>query len=141
MLVVGAYLYQRPLQPPVKTNVVKTIPLSLGQDDVYDVASQAKSLEDAKPARESFEMENQTSENYRLLLQRDVQKSLSQNLKKPSNYRGMFGCDLHYSGNKLRELDCGNEVYARAVQLALEATGDDELSSPLTSDYVLEVKL
>lgn len=122
----------------MKTNVVKVVPLTIRTSDAEQV--DAKPLEVASHS-ESFEMENQTSENYRLLLQRDVQKSLIGHFKKPSNYRGQFDCRVRYSGNKLRNLDCGNEVYARSVQLALESAGSDNLSSPLTSDYVLEVKL
>ncbi len=106
--------------------------------EVIDESSQQESEE--KEPEDSFEMEDQYSENYRLLAQRDIQKLAASNFKKPSNYRGEFVCELTYAANKLKDIDCGNDVYNRFAFLALEKTGLEEFSTPLTTTYTVEVR-
>lgn len=90
----------------------------------------------------NFVIPDQDQENERLVLQRDTERTVAANLKKPSNYRDGFTCDLVIEANKLKKLDCeGNSVFERSVRLALEKAKLNEFQTSVKHKFSIQIKV
>ncbi|KDM90920.1 hypothetical protein [Photobacterium galatheae] len=101
----------------------RQVVFNLGTTETTNPESQEELLKESDETRSIERLQNVELENDRLLLQRDLQRFISDNVtSKPFNYKQSDFCILGLSTNakKIVTETCSNYVFKRTIDLALE---------------------